>query len=485
MRWIAFVLLVGVGVAAQTQPKKKAAPARRAPPAAAPREWPIQSLSVAGNRNHKTEQILAIAGLKAGQPANTGVFDAARERILATGYFATVGYHYEPSPDGKGYLATFEVAEVEPLYPLRFEDLPAPAPELQAALERSDPLFGAKIPVTEPVLKRYSQVLESYLASKGAKVPVAGRLVADAPDQLVAVFRPAAAPPVVAYVRFVNSSVIPATTLQNAMSGVAVGVPFSEARVRQLLDTSIRPLYEARGRLRVAFPKIQVAPAADVKGLVVTVSVEEGGSYNLGDVRIEGAPVASDALFKAADLKAGDIANFRQIEAGRQRMHKLLGRNGFIKADSTIERKVDDPRKAVDLVFHVVAGPQYVFGKLAIVGLDILTEPAVRKLWALKEGKPFDADYPDYFLGRLREDGVFDDLGQTRPAVHVDDQRGTVDVTLHFGPAPPPKPPRKPGTEEQPGGGPASASRGLASLRPPPADTPSGPPRQCRRNRAA
>lgn len=463
MRWIAFLLLAGLGVAAQTQPKKKAAPARRAPPAAAPREWPIQSLSVAGNRNYKTEQILAIAGLKAGQPASTGVFEAARERILATGYFATVGYRYEPSPDGKGYLATFEVAEVVPLYPFRFEDLPAPAPELQAALERSDPLFGAKIPVTEPVLKRYSQVLESYLATKGAKVPVGGRLVADAPDQLVVVFRPATAPPVVAYVRFVNSSVIPASTLQNTMSGVAVGVPFSEPRVRQLLDTSIRPLYEARGRLRVAFPKIQVMPAADVKGLVVTVSVEEGGSYNLGDVRIEGAPVASDALFKAADLKTGDIANFHQIEAGRQRMHKLLSRNGFMKADSTIERKIDDGRKAVDLVFHFVAGPQYVFGKLGIVGLDILTEPAVRKLWALKEAKPFDADYPDYFLGRLREDGVFDGLGQTRSAVQVDDQRRSVDVTLHFGPAPALKPARKPEMEQPPGGGPAS-------LRPPPAD---------------
>ncbi len=462
MRWIAFALLVGIGVAAQAQPKKKAAPARRAPPAAAPREWPIQSLSVAGNRNYKTEQILAIAGLKAGQPAGTAVFEAARERILATGYFATVGFRYEPSPDGKGYLATFEVAEVEPLYPFRFEDLPAPAPELQAALERSDPLFGAKIPVTEPVLKRYSQLLESYLASKGAKVPVGGRLVADAPDRLVVVFRPATAPPVVAYVRFVDSSVIPASTLQNAMSGVAVGVPFSEPRVRQLLDTSIRPLYEARGRLRVAFPKIQATPAADVKGLVVTVSVEEGGSYNLGEVRIEGAPLASDALFKAADLKTGDIANFHQIEAGRQRMHKLLGRNGYIKAGSTIERKIDDGRKSVDLVFHFVAGPRYVFGKLAIEGLDILSEPAVRKLWTLKEGKPFDGDYPDYFLGRLREDGVFDGLGQTRSAVQVDDQRRSVDVTLHFGPAPALKPARKPQTEEPPGEGPASLEPPLA-----------------------
>jgi outer membrane protein assembly factor BamA len=256
---------------------------------------------------------------------------------------------------------------------------------------------------------------------------------------------------VVAFVRFANFSVIPLATLQNAMSGVAVGVPFSEARLRQLLDTSIRPLYEARGRLRVAFPKIDAAPAADVKGLVVTVRVEEGASFNLGDVRIENAPLGADALLRAADLKAGDIANFHQIEAGRQRLHRVLRRNGFMKADSAIERKIDDRRGVVDLVFRIGAGPRYVFGKLEIAGLDLLSEPGVRKLWALKEGQPFDADYPDYFLARLREDGVLDNLGQTRSALRADDERLRVDVTLYFKGAPPPPKPKRGEWDRPPG----------------------------------
>ena len=116
-----------------------------------------------------------------------------------------------------------------------------------------------------------------------------------------------------------------------------------------------------------------------------------------------------------------------------------------MRADARMTRAIDERRKAVDVTFHVTAGSQYTFGKLAIVGLDILSEPHVRKLWALKEGKPYDGDYPDYFLHRIREDGVFDTLGQTRSSTRVDDERRIVDVTLTFGPAPPPKPKKDPG----------------------------------------
>jgi outer membrane protein assembly factor BamA len=446
MRWIGVILLASVGLAAQTQPRKKAAPAKRAPAVQARRDWPIQSLSVAGNRDFPAEKILQASGLKTGQTADKEAFEAARERLLATGFFASVGYRYEPSGDGKGYAATLEVVEVGPLYPFRIEDLPAPAAELEAVLRRADPLFGPRIPATEPVLKRYAQALESHLASAGKKEAVVGRLAADAPDNLVVVFRPAAPPPVIAFVKFTGCAVLPAVTLQNAMAGVAVGVPYSEGRVRQLLDTAIRPLYEARGRLRVAFPKMAAAPASDVKGLIVTVSVEEGASYNLGEVRVEGAPASPESLLKAANLKADDIANFQEVEAGRQRMLKLLRRNGYMRAEARVERNVDDKRKVVDVVFHFTAGPQYVFGKLAIQGLDILSEPQVRKLWALQEGKPFDGDYPDYFLARVREDGVFDNLGSTRASTSVDDARRVVGVTLIFGPAAP-KPKREPGRE--------------------------------------
>jgi outer membrane translocation and assembly module TamA len=95
----------------------------------------------------------------------------------------------------------------------------------------------------------------------------------------------------------------------------------------------------------------------------------------------------------------------------------------------------------VDLDVIVEPGAQYVFGKLAIQGLALDEEAEVKRLWALKPGAPFDENYPNYFLQRMREDGVFDNLGKTRADIKVDEPSRTVNVTLIFTGAP--RPPRR------------------------------------------
>jgi outer membrane protein assembly factor BamA len=219
------------------------------------------------------------------------------------------------------------------------------------------------------------------------------------------------------------------------MAGVAYGTPFTESGFRQLLDASIRPLYEAKGLLRVAFTKIVTEKDAKVQGLLVKVTVEEGERYNLSKVALAPNPATDanrDSLLKAAKFKLDTPADFLEIGAAAKRMTKVMQRNGFMRADANVERTINDKLKTVDLTITIHEGPQFTFGKLAIEGLDLHGEAAVKKLWGLKEGKPFDADYPDYFLGRIREDGLFDNLRKTKAVPHIDEANHVVDVTLQL-----------------------------------------------------
>jgi outer membrane protein assembly factor BamA len=94
---------------------KKAAPAAVPGAPAAPLKRPIASIAVEGNKIFTREQVLAVAGLKAGQAAGKAEFEAARDRLVASGAFESVAYRYTPT--GDGIAATLEVAEVEQIYP--------------------------------------------------------------------------------------------------------------------------------------------------------------------------------------------------------------------------------------------------------------------------------------------------------------------------------------------------------------------------------
>ena len=137
-------------------------------------------------------------------------------------------------------------------------------------------------------------------------------------------------------------------------------------------------------------------------------------------------------LLKVANLKRSDVFNILLIQAGVARIEKRVRREGYMRVKTRVDRKVNDPAKTVGLAIHVEDGPRYLLAKLNIEGLDLISEPAIRQIWAIKDGQPFNADYPDYFLNRVREDGVLDDLGETKSKVKTDDTAKTVEVTLIF-----------------------------------------------------
>jgi outer membrane protein insertion porin family len=395
--------------------------------------WPIQILAVEGNQNYSASQILAVTGLKIGELAGKEEFEAAQQRLEATGVFETVGYKFGPSENSNGYAATFQVLEVEPVYPVRFADLGLPDAEVEKYLKARNPLFAEKLPATKVILDRFARSIQELRATRNLPEKVIAKLQPVGPDRFIIIFRPNKPEPAIAEVSFEGNQVIPSNLLQDAISGVAVGAAYSEPSFHELLNNSVKPLYDARGRIRASFPKIATERAKDVEGVAVHVTVDEGPSFELGDVRLENkSSVKNEDLLKAGNFKKGDLANFDEINKGLEQIRKRLRRDGYMRANAAVERTVHDDKKNVDILVRVDEGPQFMFGKLAIQGLDLEGEPAVRKLWAMKQGKPFNPEYPDYFLTQIKDRGFFDNLADTKADIHVNEPNRTVDVTLNF-----------------------------------------------------
>ncbi len=416
--------------------------ARHAPKAP---KWPIASLRVEGNQRYTREQIFAVIHLKTGQMAGKAEFDAARDRLVASGAFENVEYEFTPAAGSPGYAGVFKVSEIQQVYPVSFEGLGVSSKDLAAWLAERDPLFSRDgMAATQPVIERYTRWIEEYLAAHGVKEPVAGSVEPADPGDFAIVFQPEVTLPAVAQVTFEGNHVIEEKVLREAVATAAIGSPYTEDNFRRVLRMAIRPLYEARGRVRVSFPALRTEKVKDVQGVHVFVTVNEGESYELGKVSIDGQPpLPAASLLKAGDFKSGDVANLERVNQGLERIRKAVARAGYINAKVTSDRQINDDKKAVDVTVLIDAGAQFTMGKLDVVGLDLEGEAEMRRIWGLQFGKPFNPEYPDQFLKRVRDEAMFDNLGQTKSAVKMNNDR-SVDVTLTFaGPGPQARPGRR------------------------------------------
>jgi outer membrane protein assembly factor BamA len=407
------------------------------------RSFPIDSIAVEGNRILSAQAIVEAAGLKPGDPGDAAAFDAARDRLIASGYFETVGYRYKPA-GAKGYQITFEVKESATLYPLRVEALPVTAQQVATKLKAVDPLFTGRMPGTKQAIDRVAHEIEQML---DGKQEVAGRVIATAPDEFEIQFLPRRGVPAVATVTFEGSKAISPIDLRNKIAEVAFGQPFTDSGFRVFLDNQVRPAFEAKGYMRVQFTGIATTPSTQFQGLDVKVTVEDGPQYALSGVTVKGGPEGETAhILKLAKLPKMTIADFDQIRDGAGRIREGMHHDGYLDVDVTVDKKIYDADRTVEAFLVVNEGPRYTFRKLTVNGLGLDGEAAIRRMWSVKPGDSYPQEYPNYFVSEVKKEGLFDNLGDIRATPDIDRKTHIVDVTLDFKTADlAPKLPRRPG----------------------------------------
>ena len=77
------------------------------------KKYPLVTLQIQGNKQIPAERIAAASGLKQGALVDKADFDAARERLLESGAFESVGYSFKPAATVTGYDTTFEVVDYD------------------------------------------------------------------------------------------------------------------------------------------------------------------------------------------------------------------------------------------------------------------------------------------------------------------------------------------------------------------------------------
>jgi outer membrane protein insertion porin family len=391
--------------------------------------FPLRGIEIAGNDFYSSEAIIKLSGLKLGDMVTPADFQRGLERISDAGVFDSVEFRF--GPHEAGYKVTFTVQELGDLYRFRADGFDVPAEDIEKLLTEKVPLFAEKVPPTGTMVERIGNALQEFWKAKGNDSEVLGRLVPTGEDEFEMLFQPEGSIQTIAFVKFENSGVLSPLDLQRSFNQVAMGVPYSETRLKELLHYNVRPLYEEKGRMEVEFCPCPTEPDPDTKGVLVTVHVEQGEEYTFGAFEFpQDVPLQADQMASMLKVKEGEPANMGKVRAGLVAIEDTFKRNGYMKALARHEQKLNTGQKTVDVEVLVQPGPQYTMGSLTVSGLDVITEPDVRKRWGLKTGEPFDAGYPTYFLDRVRD--MFDNLTKTDSKTKVNEEKKTIDVELIF-----------------------------------------------------
>ena len=185
--------------------------------------------------------------------------------------------------------------------------------------------------------------------------------------------------------------------------------------------------------MNVTFCPCEATPDPDTAGLLVDVHVEQGEVYVFGDAAWpEPLPIDPERLQKLDQIQPGQVANMKAAYDTMAAIAQSMQRQGYMKAHATFDERIDHETRRVHLDIAIEAGVQFVFSRLIIKGLDILSEPTIRKRWGMQPGAPFDVRYPAYFLDRVKAEAMFENLRRTNWSIQTDDATGRVNVTLFF-----------------------------------------------------
>ena len=338
----------------------------------------LAKIDVQGLARFQPKAVLATVGLKAGSNAGKAELDGTCQKLIGSGLFEGCNWKYTPTSSAGGTV-TLELKEAPATQTVRLTVAGVSDEQLWTWLAQNEPLVQRKMPISDDAIRFYTDAIHRYL-----KQDIASSIDTNLnTHETTLVFRPSNLPSVQS-VKFEGTQAIDAATLEKKLAPTAQGTPFTEYDVRQLLDLNIRPLYEEMGRLNVRFTDIKAQSGA------VTVHVDEGRIYKLGQVKVTGVDAQPQLI-------PGEVANWSKVQNALDTLGKSLRNQGYLEEKYNVTRDLKDDG-TLDINADYTRGKQFVFGKLKLSGLNPTQESMVRPLWRLTPGAPMNEGYVEDFI---------------------------------------------------------------------------------------
>ncbi|OAZ97247.1 outer membrane protein assembly factor BamA [Halomonas sp. G11] len=170
----------------------------------------------------------------------------------------------------------------------------------------------------------------------------------------------------------------------------------------------LRSYYLDRGYVNFDVTSTQVSIGADKSEIFITLNVDEGQQYRVGDVRFRGDLEISEQ--EARDLltiERGEIFSRQDLNASTEALRQRLGAEGFAFADVRGVPEVASDGETVDLVINVDPGQRAYVRRIEFIGNTTTDDEVLRREMIQMEGAPASTESITQSRQRLERLGFF------------------------------------------------------------------------------
>ena len=426
----------------------------------------VEEVDITGNRRLRRDDILYYVQTRPGDPYNPAQVERDLQTILSLGFFDKVGtrVYTEDAPRG-GVRVIFEVKELPIIRDIQFEGLHSVSESDVLKTFRERRVGVSKEAIYDPVKVRNAiRVMKEMLAAKGHPNAVIAEGREQVSSTSVAItFQVTEGPRVrIADIQFAGSKVFKSGKLRDQMKYVKEAGLFSRLREQDILDRQKldydlhrvdnymrskgyltarhgEPVIEGLGRRRTGFPILPLPFLSSTDDTIrITVPIIEGKLFRLGDMKIEGNSIFSEAVIKSViGLQKGDIANGEAIsKALYENLKKAYGGQGFIQYTAEVNPTYkDNPQKPdegiADFEITIDEGKQFTLRRLEFTGNTFTRDNVLRREVLINEGDIYNQNLFEYSIVRLNQLGYFNPIDKDKDADYrTNEEEGLVDVTL-------------------------------------------------------
>jgi len=188
----------------------------------------------------------------------------------------------------------------------------------------------------------------------------------------------------------------------------------------------IRSLYDDIGYLDVELvPKLDYSE--DGKMLYITIQVNEGKQYLIGDVTLKGNLTLPEKDVRSKlKMKKGKPFSNKALRADATAIRQHYYHYGYMNVMIDFERNINPDTGSVDIAYNIDAKELVYVGKIDIHGNTKTKEVVVRRELRIYPGDKFDGDKIKRSKERLYNLGLFEDLNFDTQDTDVPDTKDLV-----------------------------------------------------------